>query len=170
MLLQSPIGFFEDTKENGVKLFIHVNRDTGFDLHKLKRMVPEDLCQKMIDEYLLRPRTVDDYCNEVWALHRSAIAKLEKQKEQRDKFKLKQLNQRKKGEKLAALPDPVTYLQLLEDFSIYPTRKANFDQFLNECKELIEKHWVTLRVPKSFEEDHYAEFTNELATYMESKI
>jgi penicillin-binding protein-related factor A (putative recombinase) len=76
----------------------------------------------MIDEYLLRPRTADDYCNEVWAIHRSAIVKLAKQTKERESLKLNQLNQRRKGIKFAALPDPVTYQQLLEDFSIHPTR------------------------------------------------
>jgi hypothetical protein len=44
MLAPSPIGFFEDTHENAVKLFTHIFKETGFDLHRLKRTVPEDLC------------------------------------------------------------------------------------------------------------------------------
>ena len=83
MLLPSPVGFFEDTPENAVKLFSHVFKDTGFNLYKLKSEVPADLSSRIIDDYLIRPRTEDDYCNEVWALHRSAVAKLAKQANER---------------------------------------------------------------------------------------
>jgi len=80
MLSPSPNGFFEDTPENAVKLFSHVFKDTGFNLYRLKLEVPADLSSRIIDDYLIRPRTEDDYCNEVWALHRSALVKLAKQK------------------------------------------------------------------------------------------
>ena len=167
MFSQSSAGLFEDTPENSVILFEFIFGNREFNIDKLTEIGDISAVRS---QYYRRPRSVVDYCIEVWKKHMQAKQIFQEQKELRDAHKLATLNAKKKGKKLATFPDRVTYQQLLTDFGFHPTRKANFDQYLNQCKEQFEKYWVTLRVPKPFEEDYYAEFTVELYKCIQTKI
>ena len=77
MMGASPRGFFEDTPENGVVLFGHIFKDTGFSIQNLKG-IPLSVKAGVIEQYYTRVRTVLDYCSEVWSRHEYAKAVLDK--------------------------------------------------------------------------------------------
>jgi hypothetical protein len=63
----SPLGFFEDTLENSVVLFEHINWGIGFGAHHLENL---EVGQSLELNYQLgKPRTALQYCNRAWQRH-----------------------------------------------------------------------------------------------------
>ena len=58
-------GLFEDTVENQVVFFNFVFGHLDFNLKKL-RALPENVAGRLIETYLKRPRTIQEYCDSVW--------------------------------------------------------------------------------------------------------
>ena len=81
---------FEDTKENHVALFSFIFDPLEFTIQKLRELenqpnnIPAELLQPLLETYLKRPRTIEEYCNEVWNQHTDAQELVKRRRDQRE--------------------------------------------------------------------------------------
>lgn len=77
MVSPSPAGFFENTPENCVSLFEFTFGNRGFHIDKLAEL--GDTSAAVRSQYYKQPRSVVDYCAEVWKKHKEAKQKVQEQ-------------------------------------------------------------------------------------------
>ena len=70
----------------------------------------------------------------------------------------------------AELVERVTYPQFQEEHIYVPTKRCVFEDYFTQCKVLLRKHYITLRLPKAFGGEDYDVLTKRLADALETNI
>ena len=172
-VMLSPAGFFDDTPENAVVLFDHIYADAGFDIKSLEA-VPDGLSAEVVGQYYERPRTVLEYCTQVWRKHVAAKQTVVQRKEEKANQEVAILNARLNGlpapERQVFLSGPALYKQLMQGFAFAPKKSSTFNLFYGECKSLLKKRPVMLRLPRVFKEDYYDKFTERFTSAVQETV
>ena len=86
--------------------------------------------------------------------------------------RLANLNRKRKGLPAikSELVERATYPQFLEDHIYVPTKRCSFEDYFTQCKDLLRKHSVTLRLQKEFVGEDYDVLTKRLADALRTNI